>query len=411
MVNYLIYLIFIASFIIESFPQAEDIRKKESELSSIKTEINNLEKELASKSAAQKKSFEAVENLNKQNFLINKVLGELRSEIKKKDEEIKTIEKNIAQTESEIKILQDNYAKYVKAIYKKGQYNELESLLDASSFQQAIMRTYYLQVFANQRKLDLTKLEDKISELDKSKSLLKEERNEKLVLAKSRDDEKKILAQKLNAKKTALKSIEKNKNELKKLISAKKESQKKIEQLIVQLVEKEASANKEQFVSTDKSSTEKNKIKDENISYEYDLNTSSFASFSELKGKMNWPLRKGRIIRKFGENKHKSLNTITLNYGVDIKSDKDKNVYCVGEGVVAAIDWLPGYGNVMIVSHRNEYRTVYGHVSEIFINEGDKVKAGTVLALVDDGIDGFVLHFEIWKGRDKQNPENWLAKK
>ena len=41
-------------------------------------------------------------------------------------------------------------------------------------------------------------------------------------------------------KKQYLKSIEKNKNELKKIIAAKKESQKKIEQLIVQLIEKEA---------------------------------------------------------------------------------------------------------------------------------------------------------------------------
>ena len=75
--------------------------------------------------------------------------------LKRKRAEIKNIEKNIAQTETEIKILQDNYAKYVTAIYKKGQYNELESLIDASSLQQAIMRTYYLQVFANQREQDL----------------------------------------------------------------------------------------------------------------------------------------------------------------------------------------------------------------------------------------------------------------
>ena len=72
--KYLIPVFFF--FVIESFPQSEDISQKKSELSSIKTEINNLEKELASKSAAEKKSFEAVENLNKQNFLINKVLGQ-----------------------------------------------------------------------------------------------------------------------------------------------------------------------------------------------------------------------------------------------------------------------------------------------------------------------------------------------
>lgn len=409
MVSKLKYLIPIF-FIFESFPQSEDIHKKESELSSIKTEIKSLESELASKSAAQKKSFEAVENLNKQNFLINKVLGELRTEINKKEAEIKIVERKIAQTESEVKILQDNYAKYVKVIYKKGQYNELESLFDASSLQQAIMRTYYLQVFSKQREKDLIKLQRKKSELDESKSKLKKERNEKLLLVGKKDDEKKILIQKLNEKKKVLKSIEKNKHELKKLLTAKKESQKKIELLIVQLIEKEVAGNKDQFAANEKSTGE-NKIRDENVSYDIDLNTSSFASFAELKGKMIWPLHKGRIIRKFGENKNKSLNTVTLNYGVDIKADKDKNVRSVGEGVVAAIDWLPGYGNVIIVSHKNDYRTVYSHVSEIFISEGDKVKSGSVIALVDEGIDGYVLHFEIWKGRDKQNPESWLAKK
>ena len=411
MVINLTYLAFIFFFIFESFPQSDDISKTESELSSIKTEIKNLEQELASKSKAEKKSFEAVENLNKQNFLINKILGELRTEINKKDGEIKIVEKKITQTESEIKILQDNYAKYVKAIYKKGQYNELESLFDASSLQQAVMRTYYLQVFAKQRKKDLTKLEDKISELDESKALLKKERNEKLLLAEARDGEKKVLTQKLNERKAVLNSIKKNNKELKKVIIAKKEAQKKTEQLIAQLIEREEAANKEQLVSIDKTSGDKKIIRDENAGYDYDLNTSSFASFVELKGKMMWPLHKGKIIRKFGENKNKSLNTVTLNYGIDIKADKDKNVRSVGEGVVAAIDWLPGYGNVIILSHKNNYRTVYSHVSEIFVSEGDKVKSGSVLAIVDEGIDGYVLHFEIWKGRDKQNPESWLGKK
>ena len=411
MVRILKYLVLSLIFINEPFPQSEDISRKESELSSIKTEIKNLEKELASKSAAEKKSFEAVENLNKQNFLMNKILGELRTDINKKEIEIKTVEKKIDKTESEMKVLQDNYARYVKAIYKKGQYNELEALLDAASLQQAIMRTYYLQAFAKQREKDLAKLKSKKVELDESKALLKKERNEKLLLAKSRDDEKKVLTQKLNERKAALNSIKKNNKELKKTLTAKKESQKKIEQLIAQLIEKEASANKDQLTSIEKSTLEKNRIRDESASYDIDLNTSSFASFAELKGKMIWPLHKGKIIRKFGENKHKSLNTVTLNYGVDIKADKDKNVRSVGEGVVAAIDWLPGYGNVIIISHKNNYRTVYSHVSEIFVSEGEKVKSGSVLAVVDEGLDGYVLHFEIWKGRDKQNPEMWLTRK
>jgi septal ring factor EnvC (AmiA/AmiB activator) len=276
------------------------------------------------------------------------------------------------------------------------------------------MRTYYLQRFSKKREQDLVKLKDKKNELAEAKVLLENEKREKSLLAKVKDAEKKSLLAKLDDRKTILNSIKKKKTEISKLINAKKEAQRKMEDLIAKLVEEEERRKLQQqneIASTDDSFEEKNTIRDENNKFDYDLSTSSFASFSDLKGKMSWPLHKGKIIRKFGETKNKSLNTVTLNYGIDIKADKDKNVRCVGEGVIAAIDWLPGYGNVVIVSHKDGYRTVYSHLSEIYVNEGDKVKSGSVMALVDEGLDGYVLHFEIWRARDKQNPEIWLAKK
>jgi len=105
------------------------------------------------------------------------------------------------------------------------------------------------------------------------------------------------------------------------------------------------------------------------------------------------------------------LNTVTLNYGIDIEAKEDNNVRCLAEGVVSAIDWLPGYGSVIIISHNEDYRTVYGHLEEIFVQEGDKVNSGTVLAKVGESVDGEVLHFEIWKARLNRDPELWLAKK
>ena len=411
------YFILFFSLIIECFPQTGDILQKESELSSLKSEIKNLEQELASKSAAERKSFESIENLNRQNYLINKILAELRSEIVIKENEINRIKNNINLIESEITELKDNYARYVKAIYKKGKYNELENLINSESLQQALMRTYYLQVFSKQREKDLIKLNSKKSELAETKSLLEKEKNEKLLLAKTKDDEQKILTEKLKDRKVILNSIKKKKSELNKVIIAKKEAQKKIENLIAKLIEDEERRKQElaleqnELLASSEISSVKNKIKEENKSFDYDLSTASFSSFAEQKGKMIWPLHRGKIIRKFGENKNKSLKTVTLNYGVDIKADKDKNVRSVGEGVVAALDWLPGYGNVVIVSHKDGYRTVYSHLSEIFVAEGDKIKVGSVLAVVDEGLDGYVLHFEIWKARDKQNPELWLTKK
>jgi len=100
-----------------------------------------------------------------------------------------------------------------------------------------------------------------------------------------------------------------------------------------------------------------------------------------------------------------------LNYGVDIKSSGDLSVKSVAGGVISAIDYIPGYGSVIIISHKEDYRTVYSHLSEIFVNEGDKVKAGSVIAKVGESLEGYILHFEIWNSRVNQNPEKWFAKR
>jgi murein hydrolase activator len=75
------------------------------------------------------------------------------------------------------------------------------------------------------------------------------------------------------------------------------------------------------------------------------------------------------------------------------------------------IDWLPGYGSVVIVTHKGDFRTVYSHLSEIYVREGDKVRLGSLIGKVGESLEGNVLHFEIWNSRNKQDPENWLAKR
>ena len=116
-------------------------------------------------------------------------------------------------------------------------------------------------------------------------------------------------------------------------------------------------------------------------------------------------------MRHFGEDRNAKLNTVTLNYGVDIKAASDLNIKTPADGVVSAIDWIPGYGGVIIITHKDGYRTVYSHFSEIFVKEGDKVKPGSVIAKVGESIEGYIVHFEIWNSRNNQNPEIWLARK
>jgi murein DD-endopeptidase MepM/ murein hydrolase activator NlpD len=52
---------------------------------------------------------------------------------------------------------------------------------------------------------------------------------------------------------------------------------------------------------------------------------------------------------------------------------------------------------------------VYAHLSDITVSESQHVIEGAVIAKSGDTVAGAILHFEIWKEREKQNPEWWLA--
>jgi len=405
------FLLFAAAF---TFSQTGDIEKSKQELASIKEEITRLENELAQKTKKEKKSLSALENVNKQNFLLNKMLANLRAEEKQKQDQINNQIKTIAEIENEIKTLQRNYAKYVTSTYKNGSYTDWESLLNAASFQQAVIRIEYLKRFSISRKKDLAKLEKNKSDLITARQRLQKELEEQQVITKQKESEEKSLQIKITEQKKILNEIKKDKKLIAKSVSDKRKSEKKIRDLIVKLVEeaeRKRKAEEELKRSQTLASTESKTKKEVTLSdYEVDLSTTKFGSFAEMKGKLNWPITKGKVVRKFGESLNPKLKTLTVNYGIDIRASGDLSVKSVGEGVVSAVEWLPGYGTVLILSHKGNFRTVYGHLSEVFVKEGDKIQTGGVIGKVNEGVDGNILHFEVWNGRQNVDPQAWLKK-
>ena len=402
------------------FPQDEDqIEEKKSQLYFLRNEIAELENEFSQKTQKEKESFEALENYNKQAFLLNKVINKLRKEEAIQQKEITNLEKKIKNIAEEINLLRDNYAKYVLALYKKGTYNELESIINAESLRQAVVRIHYLRKFSERRKFDLEEFKIKKQKLFKVKTKVELEKRKKALLVAEKKSDEGQLEKKLDERRKVLSSIKKDKAELLKTLTVKKQSQEQIKSLIAKLVEeaerrKRAEELRGKLLLASKDGdivNETDFIEESDMGVEYSLNTATFSSFTELKGNMLWPLHNGKIVKRFGQNRNVELNTVTVNYGVDISLKKDPNVRCVAEGIVSAIDWLPGYGSVVIVSHKGDYRTVYGHLAEIYIDEGDKVATGKVIAKIGESVDGKVLHFEIWNSRTNQNPEKWLAKK
>ncbi len=72
--------ILILTLLLSSFLFSQDgdqIEEKKSELFLLRNEIVQLENELSKKTQKEKESFEALENYNKQAFLLNKVINKL----------------------------------------------------------------------------------------------------------------------------------------------------------------------------------------------------------------------------------------------------------------------------------------------------------------------------------------------
>jgi septal ring factor EnvC (AmiA/AmiB activator) len=388
--------------------QDAQIEKKKQELEKIKSELQQLRNELNAKSKKEKLTYESYNNLSRQTHLISKVISSLQKEESIKQSQIESIKKEISQIESEIESIKNNYSRYVVAIYKYGKTSELESVIDAQSFNQAVLRIKYLREFSNRRKSDIERLQESKIKLSDAKLVLSKELEEKRKLKETKELEITQLNKRLDEEKKLLSVLRKDKSNISKKLNDRKKAEIQIKNLISKLIE-ESEKKKEMIVSKDKNVTDKKVINNE-AEYDIDLSTKNFASFSEMKGSMIWPVSKGKIITRFGEQRNPKLNTVTVSYGIDILARGELSVKVVADGVVSAVEWLPGYGTVLIVSHKGGYKTVYGHLAEVYVSEGDKLKTGGLIGKVGESLEGNVLHFQIWNGRQSVNPENWLRK-
>jgi murein DD-endopeptidase MepM/ murein hydrolase activator NlpD len=97
--------------------------------------------------------------------------------------------------------------------------------------------------------------------------------------------------------------------------------------------------------------------------------------------------------------------------GIDILIPEGTEVRASLAGtVIYSGNQLRGFGNLILIRHDGGWVTVYGQNSELFVNRGEEVQAGDVIA--KSGKSGFVsrpeLHFEIRKGQSPWNPQEFL---
>jgi len=126
------------------------------------------------------------------------------------------------------------------------------------------------------------------------------------------------------------------------------------------------------------------------------------------KGNLIWPIQ-GKIIRSFGTTKDKRGIKLT-NPGIDVQGSSGDKVLAAAMGRAIYISWLRGYGQFIILDHGLGYYTLYSNLSDIYVEIGDLVKAGEVIAEIGDlgSLEGSRLHFELRYRKESLDPIVWL---
>lgn len=103
-----------------------------------------------------------------------------------------------------------------------------------------------------------------------------------------------------------------------------------------------------------------------------------------------------------------------MHYGIDFADALGAPIKSVADGTVVEAGPASGFGMWVRVLHDDGTTGVYGHVNDIYVAQGQRVKAGDVIATVGNRgqSTGPHLHLEIWdQGGNKIDPMSWMASK
>ena len=108
------------------------------------------------------------------------------------------------------------------------------------------------------------------------------------------------------------------------------------------------------------------------------------------------PMAFSRITSGFKMRFHPLLHVWKAHQGVDYAAPKGTPVRSVGDGVVEFAGVQNGYGNMVILKHRNNYSTVYAHLSRISVRKGEIINQSQTIGTVGNSgwATGPHLHFE-----------------
>ena len=372
----------------------KDIQFHNSELDHLRKEIADYERKIKNTSDREKSEIERLNEIDEEISLVRNLIYRLRREEKIKEKSITQAEVTIEKKESEHTSLINRYAKRVTHTYKKGRLSDLEKLLDAKSWRQAVYRAKYIKIISEHDRSLADEIRRNLIEIEAKQTVLERELTDIRKIDKEKLSRKKWLEQRRRVRNKELGNLKRDRQKMSVALNQRKKAAQQMESIISRL-DRERVARIAELERRRK-----------------EMELLGSVPFKELKGKLPWPIE-GKVISRFGTYQNPNLKTVTENTGIDIHGSEGTEVKSIYDGIVTTVTYIRGYGNTVILDHGDGFYSVYTHVMDVEVEENSYVNARDIIAHVGDSgsLEGTKLHFEIWGNKDKLNPELWLQKR
>ena len=386
---------------ISSFSQSKKQQELEERRRELQREIQQIGSLLFEGKKEQKSVISVVEDLNFKIQVRKNLIGITNQQTNLLTREINSNQTKISKLRIKLKALKADYAKMIVKSYKsRADQSKLMFLLSSTNFQQAYKRLQYIKQYANYQKLQAELIKIETTKMQQLNSALVIQKKNKQALIDANKTAKSILDKERVQQESLIKEIKNNLSQFTTQIKTKQRESNKIDKEIKKIIQAAiAASNKKAGKSTTRkvfSLTPEQKV--------------LAANFTSNKGKLPWPVTKGVVKLRYGNNPSPIDPSLTIkSNGVRIATSKGGQVRAVFEGVVQGI-MTPKNGNNTIMIRHGNYITIYKNLSKFYVNKGDTVTTKQAIGevITNKASGESILSFGIYKDSSTQDPSTWI---
>lgn len=408
-------------FVSPAFAQtSEELRRQQVE---IQKEIDELRETLQATQKNKKVSLGQLAMVQRKLRLRENAISNINSQIDRIETTINRSRNDIYKLRKELDTLRSQYAKSVIYAYKnRSNYDFLNFIFSASSFNEAFKRVEYLRAYRTYRQQQSENIRKTQLVLKQKITGLEVNRKEKDLVLKEQEKERKILQEERNEKNEVVMKLKSREKEINREIANKARADRKLREGIAAAIKretlKEEARLKNERTATPATSESRTAAgagatRPERPKSPLEATPEGAiisADFEKNRGRLPWPVDKGGIKIHYGVYSIEGTSVHGNNPGLTIETDQGATVKAVFEGEVITVFDVDG-SSAIVIKH-GKYFTSYGNLASVTVSKGQKVQAGQTIGRAASNNDGNgEIEFLLMQESRNVNPEPWIRRR